>query len=178
MNPMQPRERPFDSRPHFVIPYWSSPDPTQGDDGDIRPVPSNKAVWYLCESIHASPYQPGKQLDVKVDIANYGGANTPSIAQVTVWWSDPTAGFVVGPDKLIGYRTVEVNPRGGRNTTLVMSKVIPSSAPTTSACWPGCPTSTTAPARTSTRERPALGPDKPGRGERPARGSRCCFHSW
>ncbi|MEU0501927.1 hypothetical protein [Nocardia sp. NPDC005998] len=123
-------ERPFDSRPHFVIPYWNSTDLTKpGDDGDVRPVPANKAVWYLCESIHASPYQPGQQLDVTVDIANYGGANTPSIAQVTVWWSDPTAGFVVGPDNLIGYRTVDVPPRGGRNTTLVMSKVIPPSAP-------------------------------------------------
>lgn len=83
---------------------------------------------HLCESIHASPYEPGQQLDVTVDIGNYGGANTPSIAQVTVWWSDPTAGFVVGPDKLIGYCTVEVPPRGGRNTKPVMGKVIPPSA--------------------------------------------------
>jgi hypothetical protein len=122
-------EKRFDARPHFVIPYWRSTGPNvPGDDGDIRPVPSNVA-WYLCESIHASPYQPGEQLDVKVDIGNYGGANTPSIAQVTVWWSDPTSGFVVAPNRLIGYRTVEVPPRGGHATTTVMSKVIPSSAP-------------------------------------------------
>lgn len=126
---MPNNEIPFDSRPHFVIPYWSSADPANADDGNTRPVPVSKAVWYLCESIHASPYEPGQQLDVTVDIGNYGGANTPSIAQVTVWWSDPTAGFVVGPDKLIGYCTVEVPPRGGRNTTPVMGKVIPPSAP-------------------------------------------------
>jgi hypothetical protein len=124
-----PEEERHDSRPHFVIPYWMSTGPSvPGDDGDTRPVPSN-VIWYLCPGIHASPYQPGEQLDVTVDVGNYGGANTPSIAQVTVWWADPTSGFVVAPDKLIGYRTVEVPPRGGHATTTVMSKVIPASAP-------------------------------------------------
>src|SRR5688500_8124708 len=101
-----PEEGRSDSRPHFVIPYWLSTGPNDpGDDGDTRPVPSN-VVYYLCQGIHASPYQPGEELEVSVDVANHGGANTESVAQVTVWWSVPSSGFVVGPDKLIGYKTV------------------------------------------------------------------------
>lgn len=126
---MPENETPYDSRPHFVIPYWNAADPADADDGNTRPVPANKAIWYLCNGIHATPYVPGEQLDVTIDIANYGGANTPSIAQVTVWWSDPTLGWAIGPNTLIGYRTVEVPGRGGRNTTTVMSKVIASESP-------------------------------------------------
>ena len=124
-----PQDRRHDSRPHFVIPYWVSTGPGDpGDDGDTRPVPSN-VVWYLCEGIHASPYQPGERLDITVDVANHGGANSPSVAQVTVWWADPSTGFVLAPDRLIGYRNVPVDPRGGQATTEVLSKVIPASAP-------------------------------------------------
>lgn len=124
-----PEEQPNDSRPHFVIPYWSASGPgATGDDGNTRPLPSN-VVSYLCPAIHASPYRPGEQLDVTVDIGNFGGANTPSIAQVTVWWADPATGFVVGPDRLIGFVTVPVPPRGGQATTPTLSKEIPGSAP-------------------------------------------------
>src|SRR5680860_332970 len=124
-----PNEHPNDSRPHFVIPYWISTGPTvPGDDGDTRPLPSN-VTWYLCPSINASAYRPGERLEVSVTVGNHGGANTPSIAQVTVWWAEPSTGFVVGPDKVIGYATVPVDPRGGLATTAVMSKTIPSTAP-------------------------------------------------
>src|SRR5690349_21703282 len=78
-------ETPTDSRPHFVIPYWTPVSAAEApDDGDVRPLPS-KACWYLCPAIHASPYTPGEQLDVTVAVANYGGANTASLAQVAVW---------------------------------------------------------------------------------------------
>jgi hypothetical protein len=124
-----PQETPTDSRPHFVIPYWTPVSAAEApDDGDVRPLPS-KACWYLCPAIHASPYTPGEQLDVTVEVANYGGANTASLAQVAVWWSDPTAGFVVSPDKVIGYDTVSVQGRGGTGTTKTLSKVIPATAP-------------------------------------------------
>jgi hypothetical protein len=124
-----PEEGRFDARPHFVIPYWSSTGPNDpGDNGDIRPVPNN-VVWYLCPGIHVSPYQPGEDLEVTVDIGNFGGANTSSIAQVTVWWAEPSSGFVVTPDKLIGYTTVEVDGRGGHESTGTMVKKIPSTAP-------------------------------------------------
>jgi hypothetical protein len=123
------QETSTDSRPHFVIPYWTPSSPVEEpDDGDERPLPA-KACWYLSPGIHASPYTPGEQLDVTVDVANYGGANTISQAQVTVWWSDPAAGFVVGPDKVIGYDSVPVQGRGGIGTTKKLSKVIPASAP-------------------------------------------------
>jgi hypothetical protein len=123
------QETPTDSRPHFVIPYWFPTSPAEDpDDGDERPLPA-KACWYLSPGIHASPYTPGEQLDVTVDVGNYGGANTESLAQVTVWWSEPAAGFVVGPDKVIGYDTVSVQGRGGMETTKKLSKVIPASAP-------------------------------------------------
>lgn len=124
-----PQETSTDSRPHFVIPYWTPTSPAEApDDGDVRPLPS-KVCWYLCPAIHASPYTPGERLDVTVDVENYGGANTASLAQVAVWWSDPAAGFVVGPDKVIGYDTVSVQGRGGTATTKTLSKVIPDNAP-------------------------------------------------
>lgn len=124
-----PENERYDSRPHFVIPYWSVNDPAEpGDDGDTRPLPS-AVVPYLCPGIHASHYSPGQRLDVTVDIRNFGGANTPSQAQVTVWWADPTTGFVVDASKVIGFQTVAVPPRGGQATTLPMSKLIPATAP-------------------------------------------------
>lgn len=121
-------ERRHDSRPHFVLPYWLAVPGVPGDDGNTRPLPGN-VVFYLCPSIHASPYAPGEDLTVTVDVANYGGANTPSQAQVTVWWADPTTGFVIDPQNLIGYRTVAVDGRGGLATTQEMKKRIPPTAP-------------------------------------------------
>lgn len=119
----------FDSRPHFVIPYWSASGPTTpGDDGDTRPLPGN-IVWYLCPGIHASPYIPGQRLDVTVDVRNYGGGNSPQQAQVTLWWAEPSTGFVVDPSRLIGFQMIAVPPRGGQATTTTMSKIMPTSAP-------------------------------------------------
>lgn len=124
-----PEEHEVDSRPHLVIPYWKPTTPTTSpDDGNTRPVPGN-VVWYLCPGIKASPYRPGERLDVSVEVGNFGGANTPSTAHVTVWWSVPSAGFVVSPDKLIGVTTVPVDGRGGHATSPVMSKVMPGTAP-------------------------------------------------
>jgi hypothetical protein len=118
-----------DSRPFFVIPYWPPVLPAeQGDTGQQRPLPAT-ATWYLCKGIHASPYQPGEDLEVTVDVRNFGGSNAPSLAQVTVWWSDPATGFVVDPSRLIGFKLVAVPPRGGQATTAPMVTTIPPSAP-------------------------------------------------
>jgi hypothetical protein len=126
---MPEEEKQHDSRPYFVIPYWSSSGPgDSGDNGDTRPLPGN-IISYLCPSIQTSPFSPGERLDVKVEVANFGGSNVPSQAQVTVWWADPTTGFVVSPDKLIGFQMFAVPPRGGRATSPIMSKEIPASAP-------------------------------------------------
>jgi hypothetical protein len=121
-----------DFRPYFVIPYWTQKLPTgePPDNGDIRkPLPKG-VTDYLCPGIHASPYTPGNDLTVKVDVRNFGAGNASSLALVTVWWTVPTLGFVVDPTNLIGVASVSVKPRGTEvATTLPMTKLIPVSAP-------------------------------------------------
>jgi hypothetical protein len=117
-----------DSRPFFVIPYWAPTATDPGDTGSARPVPGT-VPWYMCGGIRTSTYQPGQVLEVAVDVRNFGGSNAPSLAQVTVWWADPTLGFLIKPENLIGFRTVPVPPRGATATTAIMAKEIPGSAP-------------------------------------------------
>ncbi|WP_155888495.1 hypothetical protein [Inquilinus limosus] len=124
-------ERRQDSRPFLVIPYWSEGPTSDGDNGSIRPLPpaiQPGVVYYACPSIQTSPYVPGQPLTVTVEVGNFGGANTPSLAQVTVWWSEPTTGFVIEPGKLIGFQSIPVEPRR-RSPSRPMTKVIPSDAP-------------------------------------------------
>lgn len=123
-----PQEEIQESRPFFVIPYWPPTATTPGDSGSTRPVPTT-VPWYSCGGIRTSTYQPGQVLEVAVDVRNFGGSNTPSLAEVTVWWADPTLGFLVKPENLIGFRTVDVPPRGGAATTTPMAKQIPADAP-------------------------------------------------
>lgn len=118
-----PEEEIADARPFLTIPYWSP-----GDTGEERPLPSTIA-WYLCPGIRTSTYQPGQVLEVAVDVRNNGGSNAPSLAQVTVWWSDPALGFVIRPENLIGFRQVTVHPRGGAAATAIMARQIPADAP-------------------------------------------------
>ena len=117
-----------DSRPRLVIPYWPPGGNDPGDTGDIRPVPTT-IPWYVCAGIRTSTYLPGAQLEVVVDIRNLGGSTVSSLAEVTVWWTDPTLGFLITPENLFGFRQVPVPPRGGTNTTTVMTKQIPAGAP-------------------------------------------------
>jgi hypothetical protein len=135
---MPPEEETKDSRPFFVIPYWPASSASPGDIGVDRPLPDPNdvnnpfpvpVIWYLCSGIHTSTYKPGEVLEVTVDIRNSGGSNAPALAQVTVWWSDPTLGFQVKPENLIGFRTVSVPPRGGTGTTTVMMTQMPADAP-------------------------------------------------
>jgi hypothetical protein len=119
---------PHDARPFFVIPYWPPAPPGASGDTGQRPLPAS-ATWYLCQGIHASPYQPATDLEVTVDVRNFGGSNAPSLAQVTVWWSDPTTGFVIDPSRMIGFDMVAVPPRGGTARTKPMVEQIPASAP-------------------------------------------------
>jgi hypothetical protein len=118
-----PRDEIADARPFLTIPYWSP-----GDIGEDRPLPGT-ITWYLCPGINTSTYQPGQVLEVAVDLRNSGGLNAPSLAQVTVWWSEPTLGFVIKPENLIGFRQVAVDPRGGAATTAVMARQMPADAP-------------------------------------------------
>jgi hypothetical protein len=111
-----------DSRPFLTIPYGPA------DTGEVRPLPGS-FTWWLCGGIRTSTYQPGEVLEVVVDVRNSGGANSASLAQVTVWWSDPALGFVIVPENLIGFRQVAVPPRGGTATTATMSRRMPPDAP-------------------------------------------------
>ncbi|MEU1458366.1 hypothetical protein [Streptomyces avermitilis] len=129
-----PKRPPVDSRPFLVIPYWppgtlDTSDP--GDTGERRPLPDDepKVVWYLCPAIRTTPYEPGTDLTVHVDVLNRGGANTESLAHVSVWWTDPASAFVIDPANLIGFDLVPVKPRGGRATSRGMTKRIPDTAP-------------------------------------------------
>ena len=123
-------DRPTDSRPYLVIPYWTDElAPAEPpDNGETRPVP--KAITgYLCPGIHASAYVPGTDLTVTVDVRNSGGSNSPSLAQVTVWWDDLTTGLVLDPAKMIGVSVVPIPPRGEYASTPPMTKMIPAAAP-------------------------------------------------
>ena len=100
-----------------------------GDTGQIRPVPDSAGPSYMCPGIHTSTYAPGNYLTVQVNVRNFGNGNSPSLAQVTVWWGDPATGFVADPAKRIGFDVVKVEPRGEQATTLPMTAKIPASAP-------------------------------------------------
>jgi hypothetical protein len=123
-------EGPLDVRPHFVIPYWTNtlPSGERPDTGDTRPLPA-EVVSYFCPAIHTSAFMPGTDLTVEVDVCNFGDGNTPSLAQVTVWWSIPTGVFIPDADHRIGVSVIPVNPRGGSATTPPMTRMIPADAP-------------------------------------------------
>lgn len=122
---------PPDTRPYLCIPYWTKPLTAGGqwDTGQQRPLPS-KVVYYLCESIQASAYTPGEELNVTVAVRNSGGGNSASIATVVVYWADPTAGFA--KLKFFAATTVAVLPdrtTGKTAITPTMTAKIPADAP-------------------------------------------------
>ncbi len=129
-DPSHGEKQPVDARPFLVIPYWAPTVPgDSGDNGEDRPLPAS-VIGYLCPSIHTSPYAPGTDLTVTVDVRNFGDGNSPSLARVTVWWADPSTGFVADPTRLIGVDVVPVPPRGeALGTTRPITKHIPASAP-------------------------------------------------
>jgi hypothetical protein len=121
-------EKPVDQRPYLCIPYWTTPlEPGEdGDSGETRPLPGNVISW-LCPGIHASPYTPGEQLDVQVEVRNSGAGSATALATVLVYWADPTVGFA--KPTLLGAASVAVQSRGGRATTGTISGVVPATAP-------------------------------------------------
>ncbi|MBF6301763.1 hypothetical protein IU459_30095 [Nocardia amamiensis] len=125
------REGPADNRPYLCIPYWTKPLVPGGhwDTGEDRPL-TNSVVYYLCESIKASPYTPGEDLHVSVGVRNSGGGNSAQIATVVVYWSDPTAGF--SKLNVFSATTVSVMPDRLVPTTAwtpTMTAKIPADAP-------------------------------------------------
>lgn len=121
-----------DDRPALVIPYWTAPLVPGGppDDGSQRPLPAPVVSW-LCPAIRAlTPYQPGAELTVQVDIVNWGLGNATALPIVTVWWMDPSTGFAaMGPSNRVGLCVVPVDPRGGTASTPPMTTAIPPTAP-------------------------------------------------
>jgi hypothetical protein len=124
-------EHPPDTRPYLCIPYWTSPITAGGkwDTGEERPLPG-AVVSYACESIHTSPYTPGENLDVTVDVRNSGGGNSTAVATVVVYWTPPSVGFA--HPTFFAATVVAVPPSrttAASATTATMSAVIPSTAP-------------------------------------------------
>lgn len=123
-----------DDRPSLVLPYWTSPIPSSAtpDTGQLRPLPgAPEVVWWLCPSVRPlTPYAPGQDLTVEVDVGNWGGANAASLANVTVWWTPPSTAFSkLTVDNLLGVDLVPVPPRGSTRTTRRMTRPIPPTAP-------------------------------------------------
>jgi hypothetical protein len=122
-------ERPVDTRPYLCVPYWNTPrfPGDKADTGETRPLPAVGVISWDCPGIHASPYKPGNNLDVKVDVRNSGPGNATALATVVVYWVDPTVGFA--KPFFFGATTVAVAPRGGFVTSSTLSATIPLTAP-------------------------------------------------
>jgi hypothetical protein len=127
MPPNDHREGPDEVGTWLVIPYF------EDDNGTERPVPSAKAISYLCRSIVVDG-QPGvfalrrgQPMQVTVDVANWGAGSLPAVAQIRVWWSDPTVGFAAAHP--FGQAVVIVPPDGKPVRSDVMIGTIPETAP-------------------------------------------------
>jgi hypothetical protein len=127
---------PGDTRPYLCIPYWEAPR-FSGDSVDIgqsRPLPSGPppsgVISWECPGIHASPYSPGKPLQVTVDVRNSGGGSATVLATVVVYWAEPTAGFA--KPTLFGATTVAAptmrDPSAPGFVTVTLSGAIPATA--------------------------------------------------
>jgi hypothetical protein len=133
-NPNQPTpdKGPGDTRPYLCIPYWEIPrfagDPV--DIGQVRPLPAGVISWD-CPGIHTTPYVPGQDLQVKVDVRNSGLGSATVVATVLVYWADPTVGFA--HPTFFGATTVAAptirDPMVPGFVSATLNGVIPASAP-------------------------------------------------
>lgn len=124
-------EEQVDTRPYLCIPYWTKPLSAGGhwDTGQHRPLPG-KVVYYLCESLQASAYTPGEELNVTVAVRNSGKGSSAAIATVVVYWADPTAGFAKLNFFAAATVAVPPDPISGKTvTTPTMTAKIPADAP-------------------------------------------------
>lgn len=127
MPPSDRLEGPGDAGTWLVIPYYD------GDTGTERPVPPGKAIPYLCRSIivdgqaGAFTLRRGAPMGVTVDVANWGAGALTALAQVRVWWADPTTVFAKAHP--FGQAVVPVPPGGEAVRSGVMRGTIPLSAP-------------------------------------------------
>ncbi|OHV33378.1 MULTISPECIES: hypothetical protein [Pseudofrankia] len=117
-----------EAKPWLVIPYFAGDLGRQGIERAPLPPP---ALGWLCEGIRVNGgplrvYNPGEPTTVTVDVRNYGGGAAETLATVTVWWTDPTAGF--SSAKWFGEEMALVASKGG-SATATVTGVIPVTAP-------------------------------------------------
>lgn len=128
-----PDKGPGDTRPYLCIPYWETPR-FAGDPVDIghqvRPLPAGVISWD-CPGIHTTPYVPGQNLQVTVDVRNSGLGSATVVATVLVYWADPTVGFA--HPMFFGATTVAAttmrDPVEPGFVSVTLNGVIPASAP-------------------------------------------------
>src|SRR5215213_4651224 len=132
-----PDDRPGDTRPYLCIPYWETSrfagDPV--DIGQIRPLPTGPlptgVISWECPGIQTTPYLPGQELQVTVDVRNSGQGSATAIATVVVYWAVPTVGFA--KPSFFGATTVAAptmrDPMVPGFASATMSGVIPVTAP-------------------------------------------------
>jgi hypothetical protein len=136
-HPIQPNEPgaddgPGDTRPYLCIPYWEAPRfPGDAVDiGQLRDLPADVTSWE-CPGIQTSPYLPGQDLQVVVDVRNSGQGSATVIATVVVYWADPTVGFA--KPTFFGATTVAAptmrDPMVPGFVSATLSGVIPAMAP-------------------------------------------------
>ncbi len=123
---------PDDTRPFLCIPYWETPFFPGGavDIGQLRPLPAGVVSW-MCPGIRATPYVPGQEIEVTVDVRNSGHGSATVVATIVVYWADPTVGFA--KPNFLGVATVAAptmrDPMKPEVASATLRGVIPASAP-------------------------------------------------
>lgn len=117
-----------ETKPWVVIPYFKGDLGRKGLERDPLPAP---AIWYLCPGVRIDGgplrvYTPGTPAHIDIEVWNFGGGAAVVPVEVTVWWSEPTAGF--GSAKWFASAQTKVASKGGSNIVTVTG-TIPVGAP-------------------------------------------------
>ena len=125
----------LNDRPALFIPSYPPPAGFGSDTGLVRPVPP-AIPYYLCPGIQAlTAFAPGSPLSVTVNIGNWQGGNSASLAMAAVWWSPAFSGAIIpNPKNFIGFASLPLPPHGAQDTTHVLTANIPVNAPATHIC--------------------------------------------
>jgi hypothetical protein len=157
-NEQNPDKGPDDTRPYLCIPYWETPlvpgNPV--DIGQLRPLPAAVISWE-CPGIHTTPYVPGQDLQVTVDVRNSGLGSATAVATVLVCGPiqrlDSRADFFGATT--VTHLQCATMVTGYVSATL--SGVIPASAPNHVTCWYASHTRSTSPVQQPTRSATGIG---------------------
>ncbi len=103
------------SGPQFFVPYSDADVAEKGR----RPIRA-PAISYMCDGIEHSPYEPGKDLEVRVRVANFAEFGR---ALVDVWLIRPSTGLsMAGRAPQLADLTVDIGPPGDPNTPMTIKK--------------------------------------------------------